>query len=166
MKALVIYDSVYGNTEKVGRAVASSLGSEKDVTVGRVKEIPAEKMKGIDLLIVGSPVQGGRPTPAIQEFLNNIPANALNNVGVTAFDTRFLAKERGVGLRILLGVIGYAAGRIADGLKGKGGYLVAPPEGFIVQGKEGPLKDGELERAANWAKQIATALKTKKNGAA
>ncbi|MDJ1422499.1 MAG: hypothetical protein M5U10_11355 [Candidatus Methanoperedens sp.] len=43
-----------------------------------------------------------------------------------------------------------APGRIVDSLKGKGGHLIAPPEGFIVKGNEGPLKQGELERAAQF----------------
>jgi len=69
---------------------------------------------------------------------------------VTSFDTRVkhpIAK-----------LFGYAAGRIADGLTGKGGYPVAP-EGFIVMGNEGPLKEGELERAAGWAKRILASKK-------
>jgi hypothetical protein len=49
--------------------------------------------------------------------------------------------------------------RIANNLKGKGGNLVAPPEGFFVTGKEGPLKEGELERAAGWAKGIVESKK-------
>jgi flavodoxin I len=51
-------------------------------------------------------------------------------------------------------VFGYAAGRIARNLKGKGGTLVASPEGFFVTGTKGPLREGELERAAGWAKGI------------
>jgi hypothetical protein len=53
-----------------------------------------------------------------------------------------------------MGLIGYAAGRIASGLTSKGGRLIAKPEGFIVDGKEGPLKEGELERAAAWARSL------------
>jgi len=49
-------------------------------------------------------------------------------------------------------VFGYAAGRIARNLKGKGGNLIASPEGFLVTSTKGPLKEGELERAAGWAK--------------
>ena len=155
MKALIIYDSVYGNTEKIARAIAGAMTPSDEVKVLQVGEANPSELESIDLLIVGSPTHGGRPTPAIQEFLSKIPANALRNIRVTSFDTRILAKDRGVGLRILLGVVGYAAGRIADSLKGKGGYLAAPPEGFIVEGNEGPLKEGELERAASWAKEIA-----------
>ena len=71
---------------------------------------------------------------------------------VAAFDTRFEAEEQGVGLRLLMSVIRYAAERIAKDLAKKGGKHVAKPEGFIVENKEGPLKQGELERANKWAK--------------
>jgi hypothetical protein len=49
---------------------------------------------------------------------------------------------------------GYAANTIASTLKKKGGQLLVPPEGFLVTGEQGPLKEGELERAARWAGQI------------
>jgi hypothetical protein len=56
--------------------------------------------------------------------------------------------------RFIVNKGGYAANTIANTLKKKGGILLAPPEGFLVTGEQGPLKDGELERAADWAKQI------------
>ncbi|MFC1983163.1 hypothetical protein ACFLV5_05230 [Chloroflexota bacterium] len=37
----------------------------------------------------------------------------------------------------------------------KGGNLVVPEEGFFVKDKEGPLVDGEIERAARWARSMA-----------
>jgi flavodoxin I len=49
---------------------------------------------------------------------------------------------------------GYAAAPSAALLKKKGGEQIAPPEGFLVQDREGPLKPGELERAASWAAQL------------
>ncbi len=93
------------------------------------------------------------------EFLKRIPANALENIGVTSFDTRFSAEGKGIGTRMLLRVLGYAAGRIANRLERKGGHLAAEPEGFIVEDSEGPLKKGELERAATWAKGIVESKK-------
>jgi flavodoxin len=146
MKILIVYDSVYGNTEKIAKAVAGALTPSGDVKVLRAGEANPSELESIDLLIVGSPTQGGRPTPAIKEFLDKIPANALNNVGVAAFDTRMKSR--------FATLFGYAAGRIADSLKGKGGHPAALPEGFIVGGREGPLKEEELERAAVWAKGI------------
>lgn len=152
MKALVIYDSVYGNTEKIARAIADGLtGEVKVVPVGTMN---ASEVRSFDLLIVGSPVHGGRATPAIDAFLKQLPAHSLEGKSVAAFDTRFEAEEQGVGLRLLMSVIRYAAERIARELVKKGGTLAAEPEGFIVEQKEGPLKEGERERASRWAKTM------------
>ncbi len=156
MEFLIIYDSKFGNTEKVARAIAQAVTPLGEVKVLRTSEANPSKLASIDFLIIGSPTHAGRPTRAIKEFLKKIPANALKNVGVTSFDTRFSAKDKGTGVRILLKVLGYAAGRITNSLKGKGGYLAAEPEGFIVEDSEGPLKKGELERTASWAKKIKT----------
>ncbi len=154
MKAVIVYDTMYGNTEKIAQAIGGALTPSITVKLIRVGEANLLDLESIDLLIVGSPTQGGRPTKTIQEFLGRIPVNALNNVGVTSFDTRISGKERGFGVRFITGIFGFAAGRIVDSLKANGGYLAAPPEGFIVLDNEGPLKEGELERAAAWAKGI------------
>jgi len=154
MKALIVYDSVYGNTEKVARAIAGAITLSDGVKIMRVSDANPSELVSIDFLIVGSPTHGGRPTPAVKGFLNKIPADALKEVGVASFDTRISGKDKGIGIRMLTAVLGYAAGRITNTLKSKGGYVAAPPEGFIVEDKEGPLKQGELERAAGWAKGI------------
>ena len=144
MKVLIVYDSVYGNTEKIAKAIGGAITGE--VKVLRVDEANPSELKTIDLFIVGSPTQGGRPTPAIRTLLNKVPEASLQGINVAAFDTRMSTK--------LVAVFGYAAGRIAGNLKGKGGTLIAPPEGFFIKGIKGPLKEGELERAAGWAKGI------------
>ena len=149
MKALVVYDSVYGNTEKIAKAIGDAITGE--VKVLRVSEANPSELKTINLLIVGSPTQGGRPTPAIQEFLNKVPEPSLHGINVAVFDTRFSTRW--------VVIFGYAAGKIADTLKGKGGTLVVSPEGFFVKGTKGPLKEGELERAAGWAKGILESKK-------
>jgi len=154
LKSLVIYDSKFGNTEKVARAIGEAVTPSGEVEVLRAGEANPSELAPIDFLIVGSPTHAGRATRATKEFLKKIPPNALKNVRVTSFDTRFSAKDKGIGVRILLRVLGYAAGRIANRLERKGGHLAAEPEGFIVEDSEGPLKQGELERAANWAKGI------------
>ena len=154
MKALIVYDSKFGNTEKIARAIAEAITSLGKVKVLRAGEANPLELASLDLLIVGSPTHAGRPTRPIKEFLKKIPANVLKNVGVTSFDTRFSAKDKGLGVCILLKVFGDAAGRITKSLKGKGAYLVTEPQGFIVNGNEGPLKQGELERATTWAKGI------------
>ena len=148
MKALIIYDSVYGNTEEIARAIGEAITGE--VKVVRAGEASPSDLESIDLLVVGAPTQGGRATPAVNQFLDRVAEPAIKGVNVAAFDTR-LSKR-------WVGVFGYAAGRIASSLKKKGGTLAAEPEGFFVEGTKGPLKEGELERAAGWAKGIASAI--------
>jgi len=157
MKVLIIYDSSFGNTEQIAQAMGHALGSQEDVEVLRVGNVKPEQLTGLKLLIVGSPTQGFRPTPAINNLLGRIPMNGLKGVKVAAFDTRISISDiEAPILRFLarLFLFGYAAKPIADRLKKKGGELTIPPEGFYVKGTEGPLKEGELERAADWAKQI------------
>lgn len=157
MKACIIYDSMYGNTQKVAQAIGEGLTGE--VKVVRIGEADPSELKTCDLLIIGSPVHGGRATPALDTFIKQLPANFLAGISVAAFDTRFESEEKGVGLRILMSVIRYAAQRIAKAMEKKGGILIAEPEGFIVENKEGPLKEGELERATKWASQLSLAKK-------
>ncbi len=143
MKALIVFDSVHGNTEAIARAIAGT-GGKAGIRVVRAGQAKNGDLVGLDLLVVGSPTLGGRPTPAVKTFLEHIPAGALANVRVAAFDTRmtmWVAK-----------LFGWAADRIATVLEAKGGLPAAKPTGFIVGDREGPLKDGERERAAVWAK--------------
>jgi flavodoxin I len=149
MKAVVVYDSVYGNTEQIARSIGGAVSG--DVRVLRAGEVGPAELASLDLLIVGSPTYGGRPTPAARDFLNRVPQAAVKGVAVAAFDTRISVK--------VVRIFGFAAGRIAGSLKKKGGTLVLPPEGFFVEGTEGPLKEGELERAAGWAQGIMAAMK-------
>lgn len=154
MKVLVIYDSVFGYTEKIAQAIGKALGDAEDVGVIKVSEVKLEQLKGLKLLIVGSPTRGLRPSEAIIKFLKSIPANALMGVRVCAFDTRWGGEYiDSFMLRFIVKSGGYAANFIANKLKRKGGDLVLPAEGFLVTGAEGPLKEGELERASIWAKQ-------------
>lgn len=156
MKALVIYDSLYGNTEKIARTIADTLGAHGEVSILQVGDVKMEQLAGLDLLVVGSPTQQFKPTAAIKDFLKRIPANALKGLKVAAFDTR-LTQSNIDGTPVLpffVKIFGFAGEPIAKELKKKGGELIAPPEGFHVGGMEGPLKDGELERASDWAGKL------------
>jgi flavodoxin len=142
VKTLVVYDSLYGNTAQVARAIGAAVAGEAEVrSVGEAK--PTE-LRSFGLVIVGSPTQGGRATEEMRAFLDRIPA--LDGAGVAVFDTRLPARW--------VKVFGYAAGKIADQLKELGASLVAEPEGFVVEGKKGPLVARELERAAAWARDL------------
>jgi flavorubredoxin len=149
MKTLVIYDTSYGNTSRVAEAIARGLG---DATAIEVEKLGPEHLIGIRLLVVGSPTQGGRPTAAIHEWLQALPALAVSAV---AFDTRL----RGGWLqRTALDLVGYAAPRIARALQQKGCTIIDEPKGFIVGASEGPLVAGELERASAWGAMLKAQL--------
>jgi len=107
MKTLIVYDSFYGNTEKIARAIGGAIAGE--VKVLRPGEVDPSELQSVDLLVVGSPTQGGRPTKAVQDLLNKLPEPVVRGINVAAFDTRFSTK--------LVGIFGYAAGKIAENLK-------------------------------------------------
>jgi flavodoxin I len=155
MKMLVIYDSFLGNTEQIAQAIGDNLGSADEKKVVRVSEVKLEQLIGLKFLIVGSPTRAFRATPAINNLIKGIPKNGLKGVKVTAFDTRISINDINSSIgRFFINLFGYAAKPMSDKLRKKGGELIIPPEGFFVEGTEGPLKEGELKRAADWAKQI------------
>ena len=144
MKAFIIYDSMYGNTEKIAQAIGDGLTGE--VKVVHASEVNTSELKTCDLVILGSPTHGGFPAEGIYGLLK-APLD-LEGVNVAAFDTRTKTT-----------IFGYAATKIAKGLQRNGGTLLVPPEGFVVLGMHGPLKDGELERAKKWAQQLSIVKK-------
>ncbi len=158
MKALIVYDSYFGNTEKVARALGDALQSTGDVLVRKVTEVGPGDLQGVDLLVVGSPTRGFRPSEGTNRFLKSIPDGALKAVDVAAFDTRISPEDTKSGfLRFMLRTFGYADAPIAKQLQKKGGRLVGQTAGFNVKNSEGPLKEGELERAAQWARSLLAA---------
>ena len=142
MKTLVVYDSLYGNTAQVAKAIGAAVAGESQVL--RVAQANPSELGSFDLVVVGAPTQGGRATEAMQAFLARVPA--LEGARVAVFDTRLRAKW--------VKVFGYAAGKIAERMESLGATLVTEPEGFIVESKKGPLAGGELERAGAWAKDL------------
>jgi flavodoxin I len=145
MKVLVVYDSLYGNTEKIAQAVAGAIASANP-KIQRAAAVKPADLEGIELLFVGSPTQGGRATRPMQDFLEGIPTGSLRHVRAAAFDTRLRNR--------LVRVFGYAAGRIANALKEKGAAVAVPEGIFFVKGSKGPLEDGEEARAAEWARAV------------
>ena len=159
MKILIIYDSLFCNTEKIARAISNGFSSQTELNVVKVSEVKPEYLTQLNLLIVGSPTRAFRPSPAIDKLLKSIPKRSLKDVKVAAFDTRISIEDIDSRmLSIMAKLFGYAAKPIADKLRKKGGNLIISPEGFFVEDTEGPLKKGELERALEWQKKIIAAL--------
>ncbi|MBN2089061.1 flavodoxin family protein [candidate division KSB1 bacterium] len=156
MKVLVIYDSVFGNTEKIAQVLQETMAPLANVEIFKVGELSHQKLTSHDLLIIGSPTRQFRPTPALSQFLKKIPDNYLKGINTAVFDTRFSESEIKK-IRILwffVKIFGYAAESIAKHVQRKGAELIVPPEPFYVVGTEGPLKAGEIERVKHWADQI------------
>ena len=155
MRSLIIYDSFFGNTEKIAQALGLALGSE---TV-KVQNLSPDQLVGVDLLVLGSPTRAFSPSPDISKFLKSQPNQGFKGIKVATFDTRIAVNEvNSKFLTFMVKIFGYAAETMARKLQKKGGTLVVPPEWFLVKDSEGPLKDGELERATEWAKRILAAL--------
>lgn len=144
MKTLVVYDSLYGNTRTIAEAIAGAIPGE--VKLAHAGEVDASSLGEYDLLVAGAPTHGGRASEPFQELLKQVPASALGGVNVATFDTRLTWWW--------IRPFGFAAPKIARSLEKKGGTLLRSGEGFFVTGGEGPLKDGEVERAAAWARDV------------
>lgn len=168
MRALVIYESMFGNTQRVAEAIAEGLRPNFEVALREVGHAEPE-LDGVDLLIVGGPIHAwsmtrestrkgahdqaeGTPIvstgPGIREFLAELhDATPEHPVAAAAFDTA---------IRTRWFPVGSAAKPAAKQLSKHGYRLVAKPEHFYVSDTRGPLIDGELERAQAWASELAT----------
>lgn len=163
MTTLVVYDSAFGNTERIAREIGKGLATGQDeVPVRHAADVTPDDLRGVTLLVVGSPTQRMNFTEGLGEFLARIPARGLAGVRVAAFDTRIsnedmqdLVQSRVTRFVVRTFLHRFAATPIAAELKKKGGTPVGEPEGYFVTDTEGPLKDGELERAFAWGEQLA-----------
>lgn len=155
MKALVIYDSQFGNTELVARAIGQALVAEVKTDVLRASEVTPAHLSGVGLLVVGSPTQSFHATKPVDEVLKGL---SLQGIPAAAFDTRFdMSEVESRALRLAVRIAGdnaYAATRIAAQLGRAGAVVLIEPEGFIVTDTEGPLRPGELARAGKWGEAV------------
>lgn len=159
MKALVLYDSQFGNTERIAQAIGDALSQSAEVTLLGAGAAAPQDLSGYDLIVAGSPTQRFHSTETMAALLEGL---SLPGVRAAAFDTRFDREEvKQAVLRFAMKVAGdkaWAATLIAGLLEKAGATLVVPGEGFIVEDVEGPLRPGEVERAAEWAARILAAV--------
>jgi hypothetical protein len=170
VRALVVYESMFGNTRTVAEEIGAGLRTAYDVEVVAVGDLEVAQVDSADLVVVGAPthawglsrpntrraaeqqtgesgpglhLEPGATGPGIREWLAALPPTARQ---VAAFDTRISAPRF---------LTGHASTRIARALRRTGGRLVAPPESFLVT-RQNRLVDGERERARRWATDLAT----------
>jgi hypothetical protein len=163
MDAIVVYESVWGNTAAIARALAEGIGGETRAYA--TDEVPAERLQRADLIVAGSPVfafslpnesmrtriletetDGPPPDlshPSLRSWLDGLPMG--HGLGA-AFETRIWWSPRG------------ATGTIEKKLARVGYQRLLKAEKFVVRDKCGPLRDGELDRARAWGTGLRVAL--------
>lgn len=164
MRALIVYESIWGNTEQVARAIAKALETDMTVEVVNAETAP-ESVAGYDLVVVGGPTHAfsmTRPmtrqsaveqqhapklvTKGIREWLDGLEP-ITTAIPAVAFDTRIDSPR----------LPGSAAKAARHELRSLGFSVPVKAMTFRVKGGEGPLIDGELDRAAAWAREFAAA---------
>lgn len=155
MEIHIVYDSFFGNTEKIAKAISIGLNSGKnEVKLFHSSEYNFEGKP--DLLILGSPTRQFSSSPLTRALLGKLRVRSLKGVKAAAFDTRIaLETIQSKPLKFMVDKGGYAAAKIARQLKRKGAEIIMDPEGFFVIDEKGPLRTGEEERAKEWGSRMA-----------
>lgn len=141
MKAIIIFDSNFGNTQKIAETIAK----EFETQAIPVSKASIDELGGLDLIVVGSPINAWRPSEKMGKFLASLNKGQLKGVKAAAFDTR-----------VKLFIHGDAAKKMSKALENAGAEIIIEPQAFFVKGREGPLLDGEIEKASHWAKLIGS----------
>jgi len=145
MKSLVVYVTHKGNTRIVADAIGEVLGKHGPAEVIPADEAPPVIGPDVDLLVVGGPTEGHGMTPEQRAYLDRLEAPTVRGRAAAAFDTRINWP------RLLSGS---AADGIAKRLREMGARVIEPVGSFIVNA-EPTLLTGELERAREWATDVA-----------
>jgi len=150
MNALLVYFSRYGNTQKVAEAIAETLESVGSVCLLRLDQLTASDMQGLDLVVMGCPTYRMSLPEAARHVLAGLPKCILRGTPVAAFDTSY---------KISAFLAHFTAAKKLTRKTAKlGGKQIVPPGTFHVIGREGPLYEGEIERASEWAELILSRL--------
>jgi flavorubredoxin len=149
VKALVVYDGVFGNTEKIAKALAAGLESGGvDVNVVKVDMVKFDELGKVDLLCVGSPVHAWNASKPVKEFLEHLKmVEGLSGKKAFAFDTKIKSR-----------LAGSAGGKIERKLKDLGLIIAKHNESAVVKSREGPLEEGAEETFKQIGAELAKML--------
>lgn len=150
MNALIVYFSKFGHTQRVAESIANVIDSIGPSRVLSSDQLKASDLDGVDLVVMGSPTHKMNLPEAVRPIFERLPKRILRDKSFAVFDTSykmspFLAKFT-------------AAKRLDRKLRKLGGKRVVRPETFHVMEREGPLFEGEIERASLWANSILVRL--------
>ncbi len=161
MKGIVIYDTSYGNTKRIAEAIAETLKeSGIEVDLFYVKDVKKLSAKNYSFLVLGSPTKFGTMSLAVRFFLGKVKSGEWMNKSFAAFDTE---NPENVERSQAENKEWSAAEKIAEKLRDKKMNQLLPVLKAIVFGQKGPLKEGEIERTKDYARQIATKLKRERD---
>lgn len=164
MRALVVYESMFGNTEAVARAIAEGLRTRYEVEICPIADAAGRPAPEVELLVVGGPTHAfGLSRPATRkDAADRIDTPVTVDVGIREWLEAALpvsSARRAAAFGTKVGtppwLPGSAAKSIGKRLRHLGYRLVVAPADFSVDGMTGPLLPGELERASSWAGQLA-----------
>jgi len=146
MKSQIVYFSKFGNTQNVAKAIAEKLDSLGSSRAVAFEQVDFSQLQEMDLLVMGAPTHRMNLPDALRQAFESWPRLCLRGIPVAAFDTSY---------KMSWWLARFTAARKLDRrLRKLGGKRVAGPETFYVEGREGPLYDGEIERAQAWAAAI------------
>lgn len=157
MKALIIYDSRFGNTKKVAEAINKGISSKGTSRMKHASDWSNSDLREIDLLVIGSPTHGGHPSDQVKPVLDRIPDDALKGCKAAAFDTSIRPDDQNFFIKNFAKMFGNAAPRIAKQLEKKGAEVLAA-ESYWVLGNEGPLEKSEDKRAEKWGASLCGSM--------
>jgi flavodoxin len=155
LKACLIFDTRYGNTEKIAKSLEAGLHQAGVETVCvNAKDVTADgSLAQYDLICLGAPTEWHTASKPMKALLRNLKGIDLSGKYGFAFDTRFAAP-----------LSGSAAKLIEKELKDRGILVIAPRESAIVAGAKGGamlLKEGEEERFKQVGSRIGSTLAAK-----
>ena len=147
MNTIVVYYSKFGHTRKVAESISRVFTANGKLHLVEAMELEGHDYGDVDLVIMGSPTHKMNLPEDLKTILKQLPRKLMKGKFFAVFDTsyemsKFLSQFT-------------ASKKLKRKLRKMGGRLVVKPETFIVEGREGPLREGELERAAAWAVEIA-----------
>jgi hypothetical protein len=164
VNAIVVYESLWGNTAAIARAIAEGIGPEARAL--STAEATVEDATNADLIVGGAPLLGfSLPTQAMRDGISKNPADMKSSPDLSAPLMRSWLASLPKGSGCCAGFEtriwwspGSAAKKIASELEALGYRAVGEPGKFLVTDRYGPLKDGEIDRAREWGAQLAKAV--------
>jgi menaquinone-dependent protoporphyrinogen IX oxidase len=160
MKGIVIYDTSYGNTKKIGETIAETLkGSGMEIDLFYVKDVKKLDGRDYNFLVLGSPTKFGTMSFTVKRFLGKVKSEEWMNKPFAAFDTE---NPENVEQSLVKNKEWSAAEKIAEKLKERKMNQLLPVLKALVIGQKGPLVDGEINRAMDYARELETKLQQEK----